>query len=459
VYNRRVEVLVVDDDPSMRSVLNKFLSREGHTVIEAKDGEDAIEKLGARSVDLVITDLVMPGADGFAVLRHMRDRRPRIPVVVLTGEASIRDAVEAMRAGAFNFLTKPFRLADLAEIVGQAVSARGAKVSAAPAAGVSGEQSQVALVGESAALRAVIETIERIARANSTVLLTGESGTGKEVVARLLHGASGRAGGPLIAVNCGAIPESLIESELFGHVKGAFTGATETRPGKFLQAHGGTLFLDEIGELPLSLQVKLLRVLQEREITAVGDTRTRSVDVRIIAATNRDLEAMMRDGSFRTDLYYRLDILPIRLPALRERPEDIPLLARHFLESMNRRFDRDVTLGEGALALMKSYSWPGNVREMENLLERLVVLNRTGTVGIDELPARMQAAANVATDVVATAAVGLADRGIDLQAVVAGFENSLIERALQQTGGNKTRAAELLGLSRTTLLDKLKRQG
>jgi two-component system response regulator AtoC len=457
VYNGAVLVLVVDDDPSIRSVVSRFLVRSGHTVVEAEDGHSAIEMLGKQAFEAVITDLIMPGADGYAVLRHMRERRLKIPVVVLTGEASVRDAVEAMRAGAFNFLTKPFRLADLGQIMDQVAAARVAKVDAAPVLRAHDQQPQVALIGESAPLRAVIETIERIASTNSTVLLTGESGTGKEVVARLLHGASPRATGPLVAVNCGAIPETLIESELFGHAKGAFTGATDARPGKFLQAHGGTLFLDEIGELPLPMQVKMLRTLQEREVTAVGDSRSRSVDVRIIAATNRDLEAMVKEGTFRADLYYRLDILPIRLPALRERPEDIPLLARHFLDSMNRRFEREVTLSEEALALMRGYGWPGNVREMENLVERLVVLNRTGIIEVGDFPARMTGATESAAET--TAAGKLTDGGIDLQAVVAGFERSLIERAVRQAGGNKTRAAELLGLSRTTLLDKLKRQG
>jgi transcriptional regulator with PAS, ATPase and Fis domain len=303
----------------------------------------------------------------------------------------------------------------------------------------------------------VIDTVERMARTSSTVLITGESGTGKEVVARLLHGTSGRASGPLVAINCGAIPEALMESEMFGHAKGSFTGATEARPGIFVQANGGTLFLDEIAELPLSLQVKLLRVLQERRVTAVGDGRERAVDVRIIAATNRDLEAMVRDGTFRADLYYRLDVLPIRLPALRERREDIPLLVEHFLQSMNRRFDRSVVLDDVALTLMQAYAWPGNVREMENLLERLVVLNRSGRIAVTDLPPRLTSDP-VPSASVASALVDLPMRGIDLQATVAEFEDSLIQRALRLTDGNKTRAAELLGLSRTTLLDKIKRQ-
>jgi two-component system response regulator AtoC len=456
---RAVEVLIVDDDPSIRKVLRNLLSRSGYGVADAESGDDAIGKLTTTAFDVVITDLVMPGSSGLDVLRYVRGRHPKTPVIMLTAEGSIRDCVAAMRAGAFNFLTKPFQAKDLEDVVRQAVMARGGHAGPTPAAAGDEGQPQIALVGDSAALQAVIETVEQIAGTNSTVLITGESGTGKEVVTRLLHGSSKRASGPLVAVNCGAIPESLIESELFGHAKGAFTGATEARPGKFVQANGGTLFLDEIGELPLSSQVKLLRVLQEREVTPVGDARARAVDVRVIAATNRDLEAMVRAGTFRADLFYRLDVLPIRLPALRERPEDIPLLVRHFLESMNRRFDRNVAISADALGFMKAYAWPGNAREMENLCERLVLLNRSGTIQVEDLPARLRQGPGAEVASAATAVgVDLSQGGINLQAAVANFENALIERALQQAGGNKTRAAELLGLSRTTLLDKLKRQ-
>jgi two-component system, NtrC family, response regulator AtoC len=454
-YNDAMIVLVVDDDASVRSVVSKLLTRSGYEVVEARDGLEAIQILGARPMDLVITDLNMPGADGLQVLRHTREKHPKIPVLILTGENSIRDCVEAMRAGAFNFLTKPFHAADLGEIVRQALRSRGPQAGSAQSS--DDGQPQVALIGVSVALRTVIETVERMSNTSSTVLITGESGTGKEVVARLLHGTSGRASGPLVAINCGAIPEALMESEMFGHAKGSFTGATEARPGLFVQANGGTLFLDEIAELPLALQVKLLRVLQERRVTAVGDSRERAVDVRIIAATNRDLEAMVRQGTFRADLYYRLDVLPIHLPALRERREDIPLLVQHFLQSMNRRFDREVLLGDAALTLMKNYAWPGNVREMENLLERLVVLNRSGMIEVSELPPRLTSG-TMASVTVAAATIDLGNGGIDLPAAVAEFEDSLIQRALRLAEGNKTRAAELLGLSRTTLLDKIKRQ-
>jgi DNA-binding NtrC family response regulator len=455
-----VQTLIVDDDPAVRTVLRKLLTRRGDDVVEAEDGKQAIDQLGDRAVDLVITDLLMPRANGLEVLRYVRARKPQIPVIVLTAEGSIRDCVEAMRAGAFNFLTKPFHNDDLEEIIRQATSARPLRPASGAGASVSGTsaepgQPQIALVGESEALRAVIDMVERIAGSSSTALITGESGTGKEVVARLLHYSSPRVGHPFVAVNCGAIPETLIESELFGHVKGAFTGAVDTRQGRFAQADGGTLFLDEIGELALPLQVRLLRVLQERVITPVGDARARPVDVRIIAATNRDLEVMVKEGRFRQDLFYRLEVLPIRLPALRERREDISLLAAHFLESTNQRLGRQIAISEDALTIMRLYDWPGNVREMENLFERLVVLSRGNAIGASDLPERMRA--TPAAPQIADAAASLAEGAIDLVATMTAIENTLIEQAMRQATGNKTRAAELLGMSRTTLLDKLKR--
>jgi two-component system response regulator PilR (NtrC family) len=449
-----MDVLIVDDEPTVLSLLRTVLGRHHYGVVEADDGLKAIQALDGRSFDLVISDLRLPHFDGLQVLRHAREKHPRMPVVMLTGEGSIRECVEAMRAGASNFLTKPFHPQDLDEVVHQALHT--GKHAHPVRLLAHGSQPQT-LIGDSAALREVIDTMERIAHTNSTVLITGESGTGKEVVARLLHGSSVRAEGPLVAVNCGAIPEALIESELFGHSKGAFTGAVEARPGRFIEANGGTLFLDEIGELPLSVQVKLLRVLQDRRVTAVGASRARDVDLRIIAATNRDLEAMVRAGTFRADLYYRLDVLAIRLPALRERREDIPLLISHFLDLMNRRFGRGIAIGPEALTLMKSYDWPGNVREMENLVERLVILSRGDTIGVEALPERFRSNSS-AKAIFAAATVDLTDGGIDLQETVLEFERTLIERALRLAEGNKTRAAMLLDLSRTTLLDKLKRQ-
>jgi DNA-binding NtrC family response regulator len=450
-----MDALIIDDEPAMLSLLRTVLGRHDYGVTEAKDGLEAMQLLEVRPFDLVISDLKLPRVDGLHVLRHVRERHPRTPVVILTGQGSIRDCVEAMRWGASNFLTKPFHPHDLDEIVHQTVRT-GPGNPPNPVFSSGSDQPQT-LIGESAALRQVITQMERIAATSSTVLLSGESGTGKEVVARMLHGSSSRAAGPLVAVNCGAIPETLMESELFGHMKGAFTGAADNRTGKFVDACGGTLFLDEIGELPLTVQVKLLRVLQERRVTPVGSSRVREVDVRIIAATNRDLEAMVKAGTFRADLFYRLDVLSLHLPALRERREDIPLLLAHFFEATNRRFGRKLELSQGALRLMKGYDWPGNVREMENLVERLVVLTPGDTVEIESLPERFRCGSH-AEAIVAAESLPIAEGGIDLQETVAEFERTLIERALRLADGNKTRAAFLLDVSRTTLLDKLRRQ-
>jgi two-component system, NtrC family, response regulator AtoC len=457
---RTVRVLIADDDPPLRALLRAQLVRRGHEILEAEDGQGAIDLLANRGdqgpPDLVITDLRMPRVDGMEVVRFVREREPRTPVVILTAQGSIQECVAAMRAGAFNYLIKPFHATDLDAVLEQTACAnRTPAPEICPAKGGS-RQPQLALLGESPALRAVLEMVERVASNNATVLITGESGTGKEVVARLLHGASPRAGSPFVAVNCGAIPEGLIESELFGHARGAFTGATDARPGKFVQADGGTLFLDEVGELPVAMQVKLLRVLQDREVTPVGSAQARTVDVRIIAATNRDLESMVQSGCFRQDLFYRLEVVPLRLPPLRERRGDIPILAQHFLDAVNRRLQRKVALSEEALALMSIYPWPGNVREMENLFERLVVLNTSGTIGPADLPDRLRV--GHATTQVSEVAARLHHGSIDLPGAMAVIESSLIDQALRQAGGNKTRAAELLGLSRTTLLDKLKRQ-
>jgi DNA-binding NtrC family response regulator len=449
-----MDVLVADDDSGVRVTLRTLLTRRGFNVIEATNGAEAMERLGATPVDVVITDLIMPHASGLEVLKRAREVQPTTPVIMLTAEGSVRDCVAAMRAGAFNFLTKPFNGSDVEEQVKSALALRAAGPRVA-AGSNEVRRPQVALIGESKALREVIESIERIAGNDSSVLITGESGTGKEVVARLLHSSSARVGRSFVAVNCGAIPEALIESELFGHAKGAFTGATEARLGKFAQADRGTLFLDEIGELKLELQVKLLRALQEREVTPVGEANPRRVDVRVITATNRNLEAMVKDGTFRQDLFFRLDVIPLHLPALRDRPEDIPVLVAYFLEGINRRLGRKVVLSDEAVTLMQLYAWPGNVREVANLVERVVVMSKGDLVTASDLPARFRAI-DGATGLV-DAAAALTRGTIDLQATLEGIERALIEQALRQSEGNKTRAAELLGLSRTTLLDKMKR--
>jgi DNA-binding NtrC family response regulator len=453
-----VAVLVADGDGAVRSFLTALLSRGGHEVVAVEDGLAAIGELRKSDFDVVITDLRMRKADGFEVLRKSRELRQRTPVIVLAGGGSVRECVEAMRAGAFNFLGKPIQPADLLEVVTRALQDRSAHRGPGSLGSIEsdGGRPQIALVGTSPRIRQVIDAVERVARTNANVLIMGESGTGKEVVARLLHDSSPRAAGPFVAINCGAIPEALLESELFGHARGSFTGATESRPGKFIQAQGGTLFLDEVGDLPLGMQVKLLRVLQEREVTPLGDSRTRSFDVRIITATNVDLEAAVHKGTFRQDLYYRLEVLPIQLPALRDRVDDIPLLVRHFLDAANGRLGASIEIADDAMALLRLYRWPGNVREMANLIERLVILAPSPTIRAADLPPRVKK--DRSTSAVAAAAAELAHGALDLPATLAAIEATLIEQALLQAKGNRTHAAESLGISRTTLIDKLRRR-
>ena len=428
----------------------------GHHVTEAADGVDAMQALDSAAFDLVVSDLRMPRADGFAVLRKAQEPSVRTPVVILTASTKVSDCVDAMRSGAFNFLVKPFHAEELKSVLEAALARGRPSPKAAAHRPAEPDQPQAALVGDSSALRGVLEMVTQVAGTDATVLLLGESGTGKEVVARLLHAFSPRVGNAFVAVNCGAIPEGLVESELFGHAKGAFTGATEARAGKFLEADGGTLFLDEISELALSLQVKLLRVLQDRIITPVGESKTRQVDTRVVAASNSNLQALIKEGKFRSDLFYRLNVVPITLPALRERAEDVPALCQHFLASANRRTKKNVVLSDAALVALQLYDWPGNVRELENLVERMVILNRTGVVGVEDLRRNLQ---TPSADLATTVASDSSAESIDLPATLARIEVVLIERAMRTGKGNKTRAAELLGISRTTLFDKLKRAG
>ena len=442
----------MDDEPAIRLALGKALERLGHRVSACGDGAEAIAALDRSAFELVMTDLRMPIADGLAVLRKVRAGAAATPVIILTAHAAISDCVEAMREGAFNFLVKPYHLTELEAVVAEALAS--VRPAAAPAALTGISQPQAALIGESPALAAVLDLVARVAPTDATVLLSGESGTGKEVVARLLHGFSNRGGRPFVAVNCGALPEGLVESELFGHTRGAFTGATESRPGRFVEADGGTLFLDEIGELPLPAQVKMLRVLQDRTVTPVGDTRVRTVSTRVVAATNQDLEARVKEGLFRPDLFYRLNVVPIALPALRERRTDVPILVRHFLGVSNRRLGRQVEISEAALACLSLHDWPGNVRQLENLIERLVILDRTGSIATEDLPAAFVTPERA---LAGEAAEALAHGAIDLGKTLAQIESMLIATALRLEEGNKSRAAERLGLNRTTLIDKLKR--
>ena len=447
VVPRRV-VLVVDDEPDVRRSIERILVRENCQVIEARDGREASQLMAdTPKIDLILSDLSMPNADGRQVIASAEARG--IPVVIVTGQATVNTAVELMRRGAANFLSKPFTREMVRSVLDDTFGRE---------LGKRRPNERPSLIGTDESLFEVREMIAKVAETDATVIIQGESGTGKEVVARLLHAAGPRANRPFVAINCGAIPEQLIESELFGHARGAFTGATQARAGRFELAEGGTLFLDEVGDMPLSAQVKLLRVLQERQYTPLGDTTARSTDVRIISATHRDLGEAITAGTFREDLLYRLNVVDLKLPALRERKRDIPLLVRHFLQSANERHNRNIIeVSAEAMDAMCAYDWPGNVRQLANVVERLVVLRRAGAIGLEELPQAIRQPAVAGTKAIDPSE--LPAEGIDLKQTIAELEDSLIDQALDRTRGNRNAAARLLGLNRTTLVEKLKRKG
>jgi nitrogen regulation protein NR(I) len=458
-------VLIVDDENNIRRVLAAMLKRDGYEVTTAADGEQAVATLHRTPIDVVVTDLVMPRMGGLELLRHCATAHPDVPVIMITAHGTVDTAVEAMKAGAFDYITKPFEQEELRKVIAKAARARvleGQHVH--PPAG-DGERPP--LVGQSPSMRAVYDVIARVADSPSTVLITGESGTGKELVAQALHRGSSRRTQPLIKVNCAAIPKDLVESELFGYERGAFTGAVGSKPGRFELADGGTLFLDEIGEIPIEMQVKLLRALQESEFERVGGIKTLRVDVRLIAATNRNLEALIADGRFREDLFYRLNVVPIALPALRDRREDIPLLIQHFIEKYNRRLGKRVErVDEGALEILTAYGWPGNIRELENVMERSVLFADGPLVTVAQLPETLRertgAAAVPVAPVGALGAIA-APSGASMKDIVrqaqADLEKTLISRALDETNGNVTRAAKLLQISRKSLQVKMKELG
>ncbi|MFN2550064.1 MAG: sigma-54-dependent transcriptional regulator [Myxococcales bacterium] len=437
-------ILILDDEESLVDALMRHFERRGYEPSGAylvAEATKAIDEsiASARPFAAIVTDLQLPDGDGRAIVKLAREKLPRTPVVVMTGSRSVSGAAESMRLGAITVLEKPVPLDVLENEVKQAMADRGELDDALTAAGSAG------IVGSSSAIRAVLDILLLAAPTDATVLIEGETGTGKELVAQALHRLSRRAKGPLVAVNCAALPENLLESELFGHVKGAFTGASESRQGRFRQAEGGTLFLDEIGEMPLGVQAKLLRSLQENEVQPVGADKAVQVDARVIAATNRNLDKAVADGKFRADLYYRLNVVPLQLPPLRERPEDVPALAAHFLRAKNRR------LAPHALDALRRYNWPGNVRELQNLIERLAVLRPEGELQLEDLPVEVRSAPRAA------APQSLPPEGIDLYSVLAEVEDRLIHEALDRAEGNKNQAARYLGLNRTTLVEKIRR--
>ena len=438
-------ILIIDDDDSLRRVMELSLLGAGYNVATAENGRQGIELFEQLNPDVVVTDVQMPELTGYEVLEQIKQKKPDTLVIVITAFGSIDKAVKAMKLGAYDYITKPFGRDVLRLVLGKALEYRDRQK--IRSSGVRDVESNSSIVGQSPQIKTLLEMVGRVAATDATVLLTGESGTGKEVFAREIHRRSARHNQPFIAVNCAAIPAELLESELFGHVKGAFTGAVRDRDGRFQQANGGTLFLDEIGELPLALQPKLLRALQEKQVEPVGGT-TLDVDVRVVAATNRDLEQALRDQSFREDLYYRLAVVTLDLPTLRERPEDIPLFVAHFLKLFG---PSDLTLAEEVMPLLKRYPWPGNVRELANAVERMTVL-RTGTqINIDDLPAKILQNRQEPTDT----PIQLPQQGYSL----AELEKQAVVDALQKNNWNQSRAAAFLHIPRHTLIYRMEKYG
>ncbi len=454
-------VLVVDDEELYRRSLTRILSRVGHQVSEARDATEALTLIAQGDFDLVLADIRMPGLNGLELVRQVHEIDPDLPCIVVTGFGSPESSVDALRAGAFWYLEKPFEQGHLdvvRRLVEQAIEHGRLKAeNRALQSELRTKYRFENIIGHSGALREVLDVVAKVARTDSTVLITGESGTGKELIARAIHYNSRRVERRLVTVNCGAIPEELLESELFGHVRGAFTNAVASREGRFALANGGTIFLDEIGDMSPNLQVKLLRVLQEQTYEPVGSSKSETVNVRVIAATNQNLETAIREGRFREDLFYRLNVIPVEVPPLRQRREDIPLLVMHFLEVLNRERGTKIdSVSDAALEALSRYDWPGNVRELENLMERLTVLRGGGEIDLDDLPESVRR--RPAPPDALAYGEGSGD-GLDFRSVVDRFQADLIREALAKSGGNKKEAAEQLGLNRTTLIEKIKKLG
>ena len=478
------KILVADDEQNLRRVLVAMLRRDGHDVVQAANGAEAIERLA--DVDVVITDLRMPGADGMEVLRTATKTFPQLPVIMITAYGSVGQAVEAIKAGAFDYIEKPFEQDSIRTIVEKAINQAAANRTAPRATlyppGDPEAKGRYGLVGQSLEIQSIFAVIEKVADTPSTVLITGESGTGKELVAKALHEHSGRRHEPFIKINCAAIPKTLMESELFGYEKGAFTGATSSKLGRFELANGGTLFLDEIGEIPVEMQVKLLRAIQESEFERVGGIKTIKVDVRLVTATNRDLELETQRGNFREDLYYRLNVVPLQIPPLRKRTGDIPLLVAHIIKKFNERLKKTISgIADDALAALETHNWPGNIRELENVLERTILFTKGDRIERTDLQLAGANDPHHATPLAGAATVSGAMAILDLdddesvgsehlgspsgslkdivRAETSRVERELIVKALDETGGNVTQAARLLKISRKSLQMKMKELG
>jgi DNA-binding NtrC family response regulator len=449
-------LLIVDDEAALRSAIAERLADQGFTVVQAGSGEEAMPLLAEFAFDILITDLRLPGMGGREVLDAALERYPDIIAIVITGYGTVKDAVDAIKQGAADFVTKPFQFDALLHVVQSAVEQRRLKSENAYLRSQLEDRYRIdGLVGKSRVMRDLFQLLETVAATSSTVLITGETGTGKELAARAIHHNSARRANRFVALNCSAIPETLLEAELFGHARGAFTGAVGTRQGRLEQAHKGTLFLDEVGTMSPSLQAKLLRVLQEREFERVGDSHTIKIDVRVVAATHSDLAKMVGEGSFREDLFYRLNVLPVQLPPLRERREDIPLLMQHFLQRLAQDSGRTgMTVSQEAMRRLMAYRWPGNVRQLENTVERALAFTQgRSVIDVQDLPPEIQNHSGV----IEGAEAWLPEDGLDFERYIEGIELSLIKRSLERTQGNKRQAARLLNLKRTTLIEKLKR--
>lgn len=451
-------LLIIDDEEVLCRALKKFFVAAGFDVETTKNPEEGLEIFARDPTRVVLVDLMLPGRDGIGVVKRLQEISTDAVAIVMTGFGTIPTAVEAMRSGAYSYLTKPFELDDIAALVNRAMEQRQLRLeNRRLKQELKKKYSFENMIGQSRPIREVFTMIEKVAPTDSTVLITGESGTGKELIARALHYNSRRADGPFVVVNCGAIPEELLETELFGHVRGAFTGAVATKPGRFDMANHGTIFLDEIGEMTLKLQVKILRVLQERKYEPVGSGKTHETDVRVLAATNKDLEKAVASGQFREDLFWRLNVIPIHVPTLRSRRDDIPLLIQHFLEKTAAHNKHGpVEISEEATKRMLVHDWPGNIRELENAVERMVVMKRGGKIGLEDLPAAV--VGQTATGRLAHR-VEIPEGGLSFKDTVAHFETELINKALEKSAGNRNKAAALLGLNRTTLVEKMKKIG
>jgi len=442
------KILIADDEKNMIWAMKKALENEEYKIVTASNGVEAVSRVKINEPDLVLMDLRMPQKDGMEALKEIKSIDPKIPVIMITAHGTMESAVEAMKMGALDYISKPFDIEELKIQIRKALDIRDMKEQIELLTEELKNKTGKEIIGSSIKMKKVFDLVDRVAKSNAAVLITGESGTGKELIANAIHYNSERKDKPYIKVNCGAIPETLVESELFGHEKGAFTGAVTSKPGRFERAHKGTIFLDEVGELALPVQVKLLRVLQEKEVERVGGTEIIKVDVRVLAATNRELKKMVEEGTFREDLYYRLNVIPIELPPLRERKEDIAELIDYFLEKYCGEMGREkLEINKNALELLVDYEWKGNIRELENVIERLVILSQCNAINEKDLPKEILHQDKSMSE------FELPETGINLEEV----EKSLILQALRMSENNQTKAAQLLGITRHTLIYRMEK--